>query len=197
MNYIFPVMVVLSIVFSIFNGTVNETIQSGFDGAKRSVEIVLSFAGIMCMWSGFLKVAQEGGALGALTKIISPVTHLLFPRLDKKSKAIENICANFSANLLGVGNAATPSGIAAMNELDKINKNPLVASDEMCIFTVINTASLQLVPSTVIALRQASGSQNPQSIVPMVLFASATSVVFAVLMMFIILKLRKKSICMV
>ena len=194
MNYIFPLMVISSIVFAFFNGTIDETLNAGFEGAKRSVEIVLSFAGIMCMWSGFLKVAEEGGALGALTKIISPITHLLFPHLDKKSKAMQSISANFSANLLGVGNAATPSGIAAMNELDKMNKSPLFASDEMCIFTVINTASLQLIPSTVIALRQACGSQKPQCIIPMVLFASFTSVVCAVLMMKLILKIRKRPI---
>jgi len=192
MNYIFPIMIILSLLFACANGTVNETVQAGLDGAKASVELVLSFAGIMCMWSGFLKVAEEGGAMTALGKIIRPITSLIFPKLEKNSRALKYITANISANLLGVGNAATPAGIAAMSELDKINKEPDAASDEMSMLAVINTASMQLVPTTVIALRAAAGSSNPQSIIPGVLICSALSVVCAAAAMKLILILRKK-----
>ena len=194
MNYIFPVMIILSLLFACVNGTVNETVQAGLDGAKSSVELVLSFAGIMCMWSGFLKVAEEGGAMSALGKIIRPVISLLFPKLTKNSRAEKYIIANISANLLGVGNAATPAGIAAMSELDKTNNTPDKASDEMSMLVVLNTASMQLVPTTVIALRSAAGSANPQSIIPGVLLCSLLSVICAAASMKLILHYRKKPI---
>lgn len=192
MNYIFPIMVTSSLIFAFFNGTVNETVQACFDGASKSVEMVLSFAGIMCMWSGFLKIAESGGAMKVMAKLISPVSKFIFPKLNKDSKAMQYITANISANLLGVGNAATPAGIKAMDELDKINSEPDCASDEMSIFTVINTASLQLVPTTVIALRAAAGSQNPQMIVPAVVVSSLVSVICAVGGMKIILCFRRR-----
>ena len=190
MNLIFSLMIIASLIISFFTGTVEQTVYAGFDGAMRSVEMVLSFAGIMCMWSGFLKVAEQSGGLKFVSKIISPITKRLFKNANDKS--MQYITANISANLLGVGNAATPSGIAAMKELDKINPNPETASDEMSIFTVINTASLQLLPTSVIALRVASGSENPQAILPAVWISSFCSVVGAVLLMKIILKLRAK-----
>lgn len=190
MNIIFSLMIVVSLIVSFFTGTVEETVFAGFEGAKKSVEIVLSFAGIMCMWSGFLKVAEESGGLKIISKIISPITKRLFKNTNEKS--MQYITANISANLLGVGNAATPSGIAAMKELDKINPTPHIASDEMSIFTVINTASLQLLPTTVIALRIASGSENPNAILPAVWISSVCSVVGAVLVMKLILKLRSR-----
>ena len=190
MNIIFSLMIIASLIISFFTGTVEETVYAGFDGAMRSVEIVLSFAGIMCMWSGFLKVAGESGGLKFVSKIISPITKRLFKKANEKS--MQYITANISANLLGVGNAATPSGIMAMKELDKINPNPETASDEMSVFTVINTASLQLLPTSVIALRVAAGSENPQAILPAVWISSFCSVVGAVLLMKVILKLRSK-----
>ena len=190
MNIIFSLMIIASLIISFFTGTVEETVYAGFDGAMRSVEIVLSFAGIMCMWSGFLKVAEESGGLKFVSKIISPITKRLFKKANEKS--MQYITANISAKLLEVGNAATPSGILAMKELDKINPNPETASDEMSVFTVINTASLQLLPTSVIALRVAAGSENPQAILPAVWISSFCSVVGAVLLMKVILKLRSK-----
>ncbi len=192
MNIIFSLMIICSLIVSFFTGTVEETVYACFDGAMRSVEIVLGFAGIMCMWSGFLKVAEKSGGLKLVSKIISPVTKRLFKNIDSNSKAMQYITANISANLLGVGNAATPSGVEAMKEMDRQNKNPEVASDEMSIFTVINTASLQLLPTSVIALRVAAGSKNPQAILPAVWISSFCSVLGAVLVMKFILKLRAK-----
>ena len=192
MNYIFTFMIILSLITSFFTGTVNETVQSALDGAKNSVELTLSFAGIMCMWCGFLKLAEEGGAMNALSKLINPIIKILFPKLKDNNKAKEYITANISANLLGVGNAATPAGIAAMNELDKINENPDYASDEMSIFTVINTSSVQLIPTTIIALRSAFGSLNPESIILPVWICSMTALFGALFMMKIILFFRRK-----
>ncbi len=192
MNTVFSFMIILSLIASFFTGTVEETIYAGFDGAMRSVEIVLSFAGIMCMWSGFLKVSEKSGALNFVSKIICPFIKKLFKEIEKNSKAMQYITANISANLLGVGNAATPSGIEAMKEMDRINDNPEIASDDMSIFTVLNTSSLQLLPTSIIALRVAAGSKSPQAIIPCVWITSLCSLIGAVTMMKLILKMRRK-----
>lgn len=192
MNTVFSFMIILSLIASFFTGTVEETIYAGFDGAMRSVEIVLSFAGIMCMWSGFLKVSEKSGALNFVSKIICPFTKKLFKEIEKNSKAMQYITANISANLLGVGNAATPSGIEAMKEMDRINDNPEIASDDMSIFTVLNTSSLQLLPTSIIALRVAAGSKSPEAIIPCVWITSLCSLIGAVTMMKLILKMRRK-----
>ncbi len=191
MNIIFSLMIISSLLVSIFTGTVEETVYAGFDGAMRSVEIVLSFAGIMCMWSGFLKIAQKSDALDFVSKIIYPFTKKLFRDAKKSPLAMQYITANISANLLGVGNAATPSGIEAMKEMDKLNETPETASDDMSVFTVINTSSLQLLPTSIIALRAAAGSKSPQAIIPCVWLTSLCSVMGAVVMMKLILKMRK------
>ena len=195
MNYICAVLIILSLIVSFINGSVDETINAGIEGARGSIELVLSFAGIMCMWSGFLKLAEKGGALDFVCRIIRPVTKLLFPELKKNSEALKHIGANISANLMGVGNAATPAGIAAMNELDKQNKTPLVASDEMSIFTVLNTASIQLIPTTIIALRASFGSQKPESIILPVWISSLCAVICAVSVMKIINNINGKRNC--
>lgn len=192
MNYIFSGVIILSIFVSFITGTAEETIEAGIMASKNSIELVLSFAGIMCMWSGFLKVSEKGGASKYLSKLLSPVINFLFPRLKNEKIAKEYISANISANVLGVGNAATPAGIKAMEELDKINKTPEIASDEMCVFTVINTASVQLIPTTVIALRASFGSVNPQGIIVPVWISSCVALICAVGMMKIILKIKSK-----
>lgn len=192
MNYIFSGVIIISIIVSFITGNVKETIEAGILASKNSVELILSFAGIMCMWSGFLKVSEKGGASKYLSKLLSPVINFLFPKLKEQKITKEYISANISANVLGVGNAATPAGIKAMEELDKINKTPQKASDEMSIFTVINTASIQLIPTTVIALRASYGSINPQGIIVPVWISSGIALVCAVSMMKIILKIKNK-----
>ena len=192
MNYIFSAIIILSLITSLFTGRINETVSAGLEGAKSSVEIVLSFAGIMCMWSGFLKLAQEGDLIKSISKIIHPVIRLLFPKLKKDSKATDYIALNMSANFLGVGNAATPAGIAAMSELDKENENSEYASDEMSIFTVVNTASIQLIPTTIIALRASFGSKSPENIIIPIWISSFCAFLCAVISMKLILSIRRK-----
>ena len=128
MNYIFSGVIILSIFVSFITGTAEETIEAGILASKNSIELVLSFAGIMCMWSGFLKVSEAGGASRYLSKLLSPVINFLFPKLKNEKTAKEYISANIGANILGVGNAATPAGIKAMEELDKINKSPVTVN---------------------------------------------------------------------
>ena len=178
MNYIWCAMVIVSIIVSFFNGTVSETLNGAFEGAKESVFVVLSFAGVMCFWTGMMKIAEKSGVMGKAEKLLRPVIHFLFPNSGGEAK--KYIAMNMSANLLGMGNAATPMGIKAMQALDRENPNPLYASDDMCMLVVLNTTSIQLIPTTIIALRVAAGSQDPFSIILPIWISSLTAVLVAV-----------------
>ncbi len=171
MNVIWSGIIIISFVFSVFNGNLSETLTAGLSGAASAIEVLLSFAGIMCFWSGILKIAQKGGAAKFCEKLLSPVIRRLFPRV----KSRKNITMNIIANLLGMGNAATPAGVSAMCELDRENGEKEHPSHEMCRFAVMNTASLQLFPTTVIGILASLGSKNPYSIVPYIWICSLLS----------------------
>lgn len=165
LNYIWAFMMLLSIIVGIINGRINFVIQAAFEGADSGVKTVLGFIGITAMWSGFMKIAEDGGLVRLFTKLIRPLNCFIFPKLKKEKKAMEAISSNMVANILGLSNAATPLGIKAMKELDRLNKSRTVASDEMCAFAVINAASLQLIPSTIIGIRASMGSSAPAEII--------------------------------
>lgn len=171
MNVIWSGIIIISFVFAGFNGNLSETLTAGLSGAASAIEVLLSFAGIMCFWSGILKIAQESGAAQFCEKLLSPVIRRLFPKVKNR----KNITMNIIANLLGMGNAATPAGVSAMCELDKENGESPHPSHEMCRFAVMNTASLQLFPTTVIGILASLGSQNPYSIVPYIWICSTIS----------------------
>ncbi|MCH5209494.1 MAG: hypothetical protein J1F01_00875 [Oscillospiraceae bacterium] len=178
MNYIWCGMIIISIIVSVFTGTVDETINAAFEGAKSAVFTILSFAGIMCFWTGIMKVAEKAGLSQKVEKLLRPVINFLFPNAGSEAK--KYISVNMSANLLGMGNAATPMGIKAMECLDRENKNPLYASDDMCMLVVLNTTSIQLIPTTIIALRVAASSADPFSIILPIWISSITAVLAAV-----------------
>lgn len=191
-NYLWPVLIILSMLCGACRGCLNETVEAGLNAAKNSVDILFSFAGMICFWSGFLKIADSGNILVRFEKLLHPVLTKLFPKLEKGSKAMKQIAANIAANMLGVGNAATPAGIEAMSELDKINPHPETPTDEMCIFTILNTSSLQIIPTTVISLRAAAGSAKPTSIIPAVWICSFISLSAALCSIKIILYRQQK-----
>ena len=177
-NYIWCAMIIISIIVSIFNGTVSETIDAAFEGAKSAVFTVLSFAGVMCFWTGIMKIAEKSGLSQKIEKLLRPIINFLFPNSGDEAK--NYIAMNMSANLLGMGNAATPMGIKAMSCLDRENANPLYASDNMCMLVVLNTTSIQLIPTTIIALRAAASSADPFSIILPIWISSLTAVLSAV-----------------
>ncbi|MCX7714923.1 MAG: nucleoside recognition protein [Clostridia bacterium] len=187
-NYIWGWMILLSLVVGALNGRLEYTVNEGINAAKNSITVVLSFAGIMCMWSGIMKIADDGGISSFIGKLLSPITHFLFPRLKKTGPAMRTIIMNITANLLGMGNAATPLGLKAMGELDKLSANREYATDEMCTFVVLNTASFQLIPTTIIALRAAAGSEKPFEIIVPIWLASG----FAILCALVSVKLLSK-----
>lgn len=180
LNYIWGGMIILSLVVAVLTGRVEQTAAAAAEGAAASIESCISLLGIMCLWTGLSKIGERAGLIKVFAKLLKPLTKLLFPRLDPESPAVGSIVMNMVANLFGMGNAATPLGIRAIGELDKLNPNKKTASDEMCMFVVINTASLQLLPATLISLRQAFGSANPGEVIVPVWIVSICALVVGV-----------------
>ncbi len=192
MNYLWPAMIILALVAGGINGKIDATMSAGLEAAKNSVTTLLSLGGMMCFWSGILEVAEEGGILAMAERLLRPITCRLFPKLEKGEAPMRKITSNIAANLLGMGNAATPAGIDAMAELDKINPTPEKPSEEMCIFTILNTSSIQLIPTTIISLRAAAGASQPSKIIIPMWIASFLSLVAAMTAIKLILKFTKK-----
>lgn len=172
LNYIWLVMLAAGFLLGIFNGRVEEVTRAAFASAGRGVELSIGLLGIICLWSGIMNISEKSGMIKVIARITGPVLKLLFPQLAKNSKALGAIVMNLAANFLGLGNAATPLGIKAMEELQKANGNRDTASDSMCIFLVLNTSAIQLIPSSVIAIRSAAGSKAPSEITICVWIAS-------------------------
>ena len=143
------------------------------------MELLLKLAGILALWSGIMKIAQESGLTALFARLFAPLLRLLFPRLDRDSEAFGLITMNITANLLGLGNTATPLGLRAMRELDALNRHSGTASDEMVIFVVMNTASLQLLPTMLGSLRQSYGSTAPFEILVPVWISSSCALAVA------------------
>lgn len=183
MNYIWFFIILISVISAAYTGRINEVVNAIMKGAQTSVEIALYLAGIMAFWLGIMKIAEKSGLVAKISSLLTPIAKKLFPDVPKDNPAIGDIAMNFSANAFGLSNAATPIGIKAMKELQKINKDKDSASNDMCTLLAMNTAGWQLVPATVIAVLVANGSQNateivfPTLIVTTVTFVSAIIVV--------------------
>lgn len=170
----------ISIVFGIFTGNMQAVSNAVIAGSMDAVQLSVTLLGGMCLWSGIMKIAEKSGLTSFLSQMIYPITKKLFPGLEPKSKAIEAITMNITANLLGLGNAATPLGLRAMEELAKNDGNDS-ASANMVTFVVLNTASITLIPTTVATLRLANGSNTPLDILPAVWATSVIALSVALL----------------
>lgn len=184
LNYIWSGLIILSIICAMIFGNTQELSTELLNSGTSSIELLMKMAGIMCLWSGIMKIAEESGFTSMIAKLFSPLLRPLFPRLKKDSPAFKCITMNISANLLGLGNAATPFGLKAMEHLHTLNGRRDTASNEMVIFVVMNTASLQLIPTTIATLRQAYGSTDPFNIIVPVWISSATALAVALIIAF-------------
>ncbi len=167
LNFIWCGMILCSLLYGACTGSLEETVAGCFSGTEEAVTLLLSMAGILSFWSGLLKIAQAGGVLTFLERCLIPLTKRLFPGIPHGSDAMNKICANMTANLFGLGNAATPFGISAIKSMKQYSSDNSTATDDMCTFVVLNTASIQLIPSTVIAMRAGLGSKAPASLIPL------------------------------
>lgn len=180
MKWIFAGLIFVSLVVGAGLGRMDEVSGAIISSGGEAVQLALALAGALCLWSGVMQIASRAKLTEQISRLFSPVIGLLFRGLSPKSAAAQAICLNISANLLGLGNAATPLGLAAMARLSELNGHSDTASDYMCMFVVLNTASLQLVPTTIAMLRQAAGSAAPMEIMPASWLASAASILTGV-----------------
>ena len=180
MNYIWVFMIIASYIFSFFTGATDAVTKSVFDGCSDAVTLVISLLGMMCLWTGILEIAQRSGLVKTLHIFLSPIISYLFPAIDKKSDVAGEISMSICANLLGLSNAATPLGLSVMEKLEKRNLTKDTASDEMCMFVVINTASITLLPTTLLTLRTAYLSQSPFEVIIPVWIVSFITLLTAV-----------------
>ena len=190
MTWVWTGMVVLSLLFGLMNGTLDTVASAAMDGAQSAVELSISMAGILCLWSGVMEVMRVCGLSDGLARAFRPLLRRLMPQASRDSETLAAVSANLSANFLGLGNAATPLGIRAAQLMSK--RSPGVASDSLCMLVVCNTASIQLIPTTVAGVRAAAGCATPFDILPAVWLASALSVSVGILAAWTLSKVWRK-----
>ena len=192
LNYIWCFFILISIVFGIGSGNIEAVNNSIFSSIENTMTLMLKMIGGMCFWSGIMEIAMHTSIQEKLKNFIKPLNNIIFSKLDKASSAYENITMNMATNMLGLGNAATPLGLKAVEELEKTNPYKDKLSDEEIMFIAINTASLQVIPTSIITIRSTLGSNSPGSIILGVWFSTIIAFVSIIVITKIYLKLRRK-----
>lgn len=222
MNYLWGFMIVLGIVYAAITGTLPEVTQAAVDSSKEAVTLCITMIGVMSLWMGLMRIAEKGGIIRSAVKCLKPFLRFLFPGIPKNHLANQYIAENFIANVFGLGWAATPAGIRAVEELEKLEEERRegtsenvsdknygrrrkkggvyavpkgTASNEMCTFLILNISSLQLIPVNMIAYRSQYGSVNPAAIVGPAIVATMVSTLVAIMFCKIIERLGRFSIC--
>lgn len=180
LNYIWMGLLLIGFTVGIINGRIDQVTKAAMDSAQSAVTVCIGLLGVMCLWTGLMKVAEKSGLVTGISRIVRPVMSFLYPEIPKDHPALGAIVMNLVANFLGLGNAATPLGIKAMNELQTLNKDKKTATDSMCMFLVMNTSAIQLVPASIIALRAAEGSKKPAEIIVCIWIASVCATIMGV-----------------
>ncbi len=190
---IFGIISIMSVIFGIALGNGDKLGNAVLDGAAGAVTLTISLCGIMSLWCGIMKVMERAGIIKKISKLLSPLLKIFFPDAYKSGEGIGEISANISANLLGIGNAATPFALKAMEKLQKNNKTPKVASADMITLAVLNTASINLIPTTIIALRRSAGSAEPYSVIIPIWICSVCCSALALLLCSTLRKTSRKA----
>lgn len=191
LNILWPIFIIISIIFAIFSGNIEEINNSIFESTQSAINLTLTLLGATCLWSGIMEIASKTEIIKKLSKILNKITKKFFYDLNSESKSYNNIIMNIIANILGLGNAATPLGLKAMSELQKENNEKERLSDNMMMLIVLNTASLQIIPTTVIAVRSSLGSSNPTQIIVPVWIATIGAAFVGIFVAKIIIKVTR------
>ncbi len=180
LNVIWLLLLISGIIVAAFNGQIEVVTEAALDAAQSAVRVCFDLIGIMAMWLGIMKIAEKAGLIQGLASFMSPLLRCLFPSVSSRDPAMGAIIMNLSANMLGLGNAATPFGMKAMQELQRLNNNQPEASAAMCTFMALNTSCITLIPATIIGVRLAYGSADPTEIVGACIFATSCAMAVAV-----------------
>ena len=173
LNFIWCFFILISVICGIVTGNYKEVNEAIFESIKTTTTLIITLLGNMCFWSGIMNIVKNTSLVEKIKKVIKPLVSHIFKGLDENGEAYKNILMNMTSNILGLGNAATPCGLKAMEELQKMNKNKSSLSKNMMLLMLVNTASIQLIPTTIISIRSGLGSKNPSGIILAVWFASA------------------------
>lgn len=182
LNKIWPFFIIISFIYSIYTGNISNVNNAIFDSAEQTVSLCITLLGTLCLWNGIMNIAVKTSLISKLTGVLKPLIKFLFPDLTNDKKISEEVSMNIVANILGLGNAATPLGLKAISSMQEKNKDKSTLSNSMAMFILINTASLQIIPTTVIALRSSLGSTNPSQIILGVWIATITAFLTAVIL---------------
>ena len=198
LNIIWPIFIIISYIYAIITGNIEKVNVEIFNSVNEAVSLSISLLGAMCLWCGIMKIAQNTNLIVRFTKLLNPIMNWLFPELKENKEAKEQIAMNMTANILGIGNASTPLGLKAMETLQKDNKDKERLSDSMAMLIVLNTASLQIIPTTIIAIRVSLESKNPTSIIVPVWIATICAAIAGVISVKLFIakeEKRQKKIC--
>jgi spore maturation protein A len=165
LNYIWLGLIIVAVVLGGINGKIENVTKAAIDAAGNAVTIAIGLVGVMALWLGIMKIAEQSGLMSLLARAIAPVMRRLFSEVPPDHPAMGSMLMNIAANMLGLSNAATPLGLKAMEDLEKLNRTPGVATNAMCLFLTINTAGLQLIPASMISLMASAGSKDPTAII--------------------------------
>lgn len=191
LNILWPVFIIISYIYALFSGNLEKINNGIFESASSAVELTITFFGTITLWCGIMQIAKDSSLSKKLAKMLKPIIRFLFPDVNENEPAHEEISLNIIANILGLGNAATPLGLKATESLQEKNKNKSTLSNSMAILVLLNTASMQLIPTTVIAIRTSLNSENPTSIIFPVWVSTFCAAFVAILVAKILIKLGK------
>ena len=190
LNYIWPILILASFIYAIFSGNVQNLNSSIFESLEEVITLSMTLVGTMCLWCGLMEIVKNTSIMKKIIIMLRPVLNWLFPESKNNEEAMENISMNTISNILGLGNASTPAGIKAMESQEK-NKNKQKLSNSMLMLIVLNTTSIELIPTTVIAIRTSLNAQNPADIIIPIWFATIIGTVVGVISTKILIKRSK------
>lgn len=188
LNKIWPFFIIISFIYAIYSGNIFNVNNAIFESAQQTVNLCLTMFGTICLWNGIMKIAIKTSLTQKLTNFLKPVISFVFPEIKNDKKISKEISMNMVANILGLGNASTPLGLKAMNSMQKENKDKTKLSNSMAMFILVNTASLQIIPTTVISIRSSLGSENPTKIILAVWVATIAAFATAIIVGKILIK---------